>query len=122
MSWTKCKRLTSEPREILTSQQGINQLPMAVIHNLRNQVVMVGMPPLDPVVRTVTTENTTIIKHLMTVGMTIGAMAPEIPVDICLGTIARIGTIQVNPAMTHRHLIILIYLKGLTPRLWKPRH
>ena len=71
MSWTKCERLTSEPREILTSQQGMNEPPMAVIHDLRNQVVMVRMPPLDPVVRTVTTENATIVKHLMTVGMTI---------------------------------------------------
>ena len=82
MSWTKCERLTSEPREILTSQQGINEPPMAVIHNLRNQVGMVGMPPLDPVDRMVTTENVMIVKHLTTVGMTIGAMAPEIPIDI----------------------------------------
>ena len=72
---------------------------------------------LDPVVRTVTTENATIVKHLTTIGMTIGVTAPEIPIDICLRAITQIGTIQANPAMTHRHLIILIDLEGLTPRL-----
>ena len=49
-------------------------------------------------------------------------MAPEIPIDMHLGTTAWIGTIQANPVMNHRQLIILIDFEGLPPHLWKLRH
>ena len=74
MFWIKCGKLTLGSKGGQISQQGISELPMVNIHDLMDLAMMVKMPLLNLVVKT----------------MIIGVITPKIPVDISLGIIVWI--------------------------------